>query len=373
MGAKGLKAVVVDDEGSSARQAADPKGFKELLVQVSKAYKAGPQFFARGTSAVVPMANMMDTLPTRNRREMRFEHADEIDGARIIESFETRGGGIHNCMTGCIVQCSNVVHAADGSYVTSALELETLALMGSNCLIGDLDAVARMDRLCDDLGLDTIETGGAMAVAMDGGVLPWGDAAEAIKVLEAVDKGEERSTAVANGVCYTGKKYNVPRVPAVKGQGIPAWEPRTLKATGITYCTSPMGADHTAGLIVMPVVDMARASQDSQIVNALCDSSGFCQFMQPSTEEMRQFFNLMYGLSLSEQDIVGIGWHCLEAEWAFNRWAGLTEKDDALPEWMTTEAIPTNEAVFDVPMDERRRVFRQMEITPELMNMRASG
>ncbi len=373
MGSKGVKAIIVDDEGSNARIAKDVKGFKDLTVSMTKAYKAGPQLFARGTSAIVPMANMMDTFPTRNRREMQFEKANDIDGARIIENFETRGGGMHNCMTGCVVQCSNVVHAADGSYKTSALEFETLALMGSNCAIGDLDAIASMDRLCDDLGLDTIETGGALGVAMDGGVLNFGDAESAIRTLEGVDKGEELSTAIANGVVYTGKKYKVARIPAVKGQGLPAWEPRTLKATGITYCTSPMGADHTAGLVVMPVMDNARASQDSQIVNAICDSSGFCQFMQPSTDEMRQYFNLMYGLDLSEEDIVNYGWQCLQDEWEFNRRAGLTEKDDAFPEWMATEAIPTNGAVFDVPGDEIKRVFSKMEVTPELLQMRASG
>jgi aldehyde:ferredoxin oxidoreductase len=373
MGAKGLKAVIVDDEGSQARMAKDQAAFKELAVTMTKAYKAGPQFFARGTSAVVPMANMMDTLPTRNRREMQFEHANAIDGARIIESFETRGGGMHNCMTGCVVSCSNVVHAPDGSYKTSALEFETIALMGSNCAIGDLDAIASMDRLCDELGLDTIETGGALAVAMDGGQLPFGDAAAAIHTLDKVDQGGELSTAVANGVVFTGKKYNVARIPAVKGQGIPAWEPRTLKATGISYCTSPMGADHTAGLVVLPVPDLARASQNAQIVNAICDSSGFCQFMQPSTDEMRQYFNLMYGLNLSQQDIVNYGWQCLQDEWEFNRRAGFTEKDDAFPEWMATEAIPTNGAVFDVPVEEVRRVYTQMEITDELLQMRASG
>jgi len=373
MGAKGLKAVIVDDEGSSARMAKDVKGFKELVVSLTKAYKSGPQFFARGTSAVVPMANMMDTLPTRNRREMQFEHAHAIDGARINENFEARGGGMHNCMTGCVVQCSNVVHGPDGTYVTSALEFETIALMGSNCAIGDIDAIAKMDRLCDELGLDTIETGGALAVAMDGGKLPWGDAEAAIKTLEGVDKGDELGVDVARGVVHTGKKHGVARIPAVKGQGVPAWEPRTLKATGVTYCTSPMGADHTAGLVVMPVMDLARASQDAQLVNAICDSSGFCQFMQPSTEEMRQFFNVMYGLNLSEADIVAYGWQCLQDEWEFNRRAGLTADDDRLPEWMTTEAIPTNGAVFDVPTAELERVYKQMEITPELLAMRASG
>ncbi|MBI4515000.1 MAG: aldehyde ferredoxin oxidoreductase [Deltaproteobacteria bacterium] len=373
MGSKGLKAVVVDDEGTSARAAKDPQGFKELVVSMTKAYKEGPQFFARGTSAVVPMANMMDTLPTRNRREMKFEHADAIDGARIIENFATRGGGMHNCMTGCVVQCSNIVHAPDGSYRTSALEFETIALMGSNCSIGDLDAIASMDRLCDELGLDTIETGSALAVAMDGGTLPFGDADAAIRTLEGVDRGEELSLAVANGAAYTGKKYRVARIPVVKGQAIPAWEPRTLKATGVTYCTSPMGADHTAGLIVMPVPDLARASQDAQLANAICDSSGFCQFMQPSIAEMRQYFNLMYGLALSDADIVSYGWQCLQEEWEFNRRAGLTEADDRFPEWMATEAIPSNGAVFDVPAEELRRVFTQMEITPELLMMRTGS
>ncbi len=364
MGSKGLKAVVVDDEGTQARVAKDAKTFKELVANTTKAYKNGPQFFARGTSAVLGMANMMDTLPTRNRKEMKFEHWEAIDGARIIESFETRGGGMHNCMTGCIVQCSNVVHGPDGKYKTSALEFETLALMGSNCAIGDLDAVASLDRLCDELGLDTIETGGAMAVAMEGGKLSFGDKDAAIATLDKVDKGDELAVAIGNGVVFTGKKYHVARIPAVKGQGLPAWEPRTLKTTGISYCTSPMGADHTAGLVVVPAEDMARASQNAQIANAICDSSGFCQFMQPSIEDLRQFFNAMYGLNMGEADIVNYGWQILQDEWEFNRRAGFTEKDDALPDWMRTEPVPSNGAVFDVSPEEVNTPFFSTGFTP---------
>ncbi len=373
MGAKGLKAVVVDDEGTKARMAKDPKGFKERVGAQVKHHQEGPQLFARGTSALVGMANMMDTLPTKNRRFMQFDKAMDIDGSNIIANFETRGGSMHHCMTGCIVSCSNVVHGPDGKYVTSALEFETLALMGSNCEIGNLDAIAKMDRLCDELGLDTIETGGAMAVAMEAGKLAWGDDVATVALLETVDKGAELAVDIAEGVVHTGQKYGVERIPAVKGQGVPAWEPRTLKATGITYCTSPMGADHTAGLIAMPVPDGARASQDAQIVNAVCDSSGFCQFQQPSMDEMRIYFNAMYGLELTPRDIVQYGWRCLQDEWAFNRKAGLGEHTDALPDWMSTEAIPSNGAVFDVPREELQRVFTLMEFNEEMMSQRASG
>src|SRR5499426_969 len=190
MGSKGLKAIVVDDEGTRARQAKDVATFKQYVANMSKEYKAGPQLFQFGTSTTVPIANMMSTLPTRNRHEMMFEGADGLNGMHIVENFAARGGKMHHCMTGCIVQCSNIVNDAEGKYVTSALEFETIALCGSNCGIAELDKVAQLDRLCDDLGLDTIETGGAIGLAMDSGALAFGDADAAIALLDRVDKGD---------------------------------------------------------------------------------------------------------------------------------------------------------------------------------------
>jgi len=373
MGAKGLKAIVVDDEGTQARAAKDVAAFKPYVAKVSKEYKAGPQLFQFGTSTTVPLANMMSTFPTRNRREMQFEHADALDGMKIVQGFETRGGGMHHCMTGCIVQCSNIVHNAEGKYVTSALEFETLALCGSNCAIGDLDKVAQIDRLCDELGLDTIETGGAMALAMDCGALAFGDADGAIALLDKVDKGDTLAETIGRGVVAVGKHFNATRIPAIRGQGVPAWEPRTLNASGITYATSAMGADHTAGLVVMPVADQAKASQEAQLINALCDSSGFCQFQQPTIEDIRTLYNAMYGTELSFEDMADIGWHCMQDEWEFNRRAGFGPEDNDLPEWMRTEAVPSNGAVFAVPKEEIMRVFQRMPISDELRSMRAVG
>jgi aldehyde:ferredoxin oxidoreductase len=374
MGAKGLKAVVIDDDGTKARLPKDMPGFKEYVARLSKEYKAGPQLFQYGTSTTVPIANMMSTFPTRNRREMQFEAADALNGMNLVQNFATRGGGMHHCMTGCIVQCSNIIHDADGKYVTSALEFETIALCGSNCAISDLDKVAQLDRLCDELGLDTIETGGAIGLAMECGAIPFGDGDAAIAALDKVDKGDALAETIARGVCAVAKRFNVTdRVPAIGGQGIPAWEPRTLNATGITYATSAMGADHTAGLIVMPVPDPAKASQEAQLINALCDSSGFCQFQQPTIEDIRTLYNQMYGGSLSFEDAADLGWQCMQDEWEFNRRAGFAPEDADLPAWLRTEAVPSNGAVFAASRDEIMRVFTRMPVSDELRAMKAVG
>ncbi len=373
MGAKGLKAVVVDDEGTKARMAKDTGTFKEFVKKFSEDYKSGPQLFQYGTSTTVTIANMMSTFPTRNRREMQFEGAASLDGMNIVQGFETRGGGMHHCMTGCIVSCSNIVHDAAGQYVTSALEFETLTLCGANCAIADLDKVACIDRLCDELGLDTIETGGAIGLAMDCGALTFGDADAAIALLEKVDQGDALAETIGRGVVATAKRFGATRVPAIRGQGIPAWEPRTFNATGVTYATSAMGADHTAGLIIAPVDDLAKASQEAQLVNALCDSSGFCQFQQPCIEDIRTLYNAMYGSSLSFEDAADIGWQCMADEWEFNRRAGFGPQDNDLPEWMRSEAVPSTGAVFAASQEDIRRVFTRMPISDELRTMKSVG
>lgn len=374
LGAKGLKAIAVDDGGTKARLPADMESFKTHVAQMTKEYKAGPQIFQHGTSTTVPLANMLFTFPTRNRRKMQFEHAEKVDGARIVEGFEKRGGGMHHCMTGCIVSCSNIVNGPDGKYVTSALEFETITLCGSNCEISDLDQIARIDRLCDELGLDTIETGGAMALAMDCGALAFGDGAAAIALLEKVDQGDELAETIGRGVVAVARRFGVEdRIPAIHGQGMPAWEPRTLNATGVTYATSAMGADHTAGLVIGSPEDPIKASQEAQLINALNDSSGFCQFQQPMIEDIRKLYNALYGANLSFEEVADIGWNCMVDEWEFNRRAGLNPEDADLPAWLRTEPVPGNGATFAVPKEELRRMFQRLPISDELRMMRAVG
>jgi aldehyde:ferredoxin oxidoreductase len=376
MGSKGLKYVAIDPGRAGVRQPADRKGFGELCKKYTKDYLGGPQMFAKGTSSVVPIANMLHTFPYKNRTSGQSPDAATLDGARIVESFATRGGGMHNCMTGCIVKCSNVVHDGEGRYKTSALEFETLTLLGANCAVKSWEDVADLDRLCDEVGLDTIETGAAIAVLMDSGRMEWGDAPGMKALLEEIARGTERGKAIGNGAVATGKWTGHHRVPHARGQAMPAWDPRPLKATGVTYCTSPMGADHTAGLIVNPGLTpdkYAWESQKSQIVNAVCDSSGFCQFLQPTLDDIRSFYGALYGDAVSREAIHDQGWQCLADEWEFNRRAGFTEADDRMAECMSKDAIGAVPTVFDVPADIIQAAKRRMPASEDLFSARATG
>jgi aldehyde:ferredoxin oxidoreductase len=279
-------------------------------------------------------------------------------------------------MTGCIVKCSNVVHDAEGNYKTSALEFETLTLLGSNCAIASWEDVADLDRLCDEIGLDTVETGAAIAVYMDSGGMEWGDADGAKRILKEIAEGTDLGRAIGNGAVATGKRQKHHRVPAVKGQAIPAWDPRPLKATGITYCTSAMGADHTAGLIVnpgLPPEQWAQASQESQLVNAVCDSSGFCQFLQPTIEDISGYVGDLYGEDVTREQMADLGWRCLEDEWEFNRRAGFTEKDDVMPECMKEDPIGPAKVVWDVSGEIVKQAYERMEPREELFSAKATG
>jgi len=377
MGSKGLKWVLVDPGKAKNRKAADTKGFNTKNKTYSKDYLAGPQMFKTGTASVVPVANMLNTFPYKNRTEGQSPDAETLDGKNINASFEERGGEMHNCMTGCIVSCSNVVHDAEGKYKTSALEFETLTLLGANCAVASWEDVADLDRLCDELGLDTIETGAAIGVLMDSGGMEWGDAEKMKQLLEKLPEGDETATAIGNGAVATGKLRGHKRVPAIRGQAIPAWDPRPLKATGVSYASGPMGADHTAGLIVnpgMPPEQFAQASQEVQLVNAVCDSSGFCQFLQPTLDDIREYYTLLYGEEISREQIAEQGWQVLVDEWEFNSRAGFTAEDDVLPECMTAEGIgPDNSLVFDVGPEIIAAAKVRFPIRDELFEAKASG
>jgi aldehyde:ferredoxin oxidoreductase len=363
MGSKGLKFIAVDTgrRFAGTRTARRRTEFKDLLKQQTRRYLDGPQRMAKGTARAVAKAASLSTLPYKNRKagSPPAEDVKGLDGATILAAFGSRGGAMHNCMAGCIVKCSNLVNHEDGSYLTSALELETLGLLGSNCAVGKWDEVGELDRLCDDVGLDTMETGVAIGVLMEAGRMEWGDVAAMKDLIRQVAEGTGLGRVVGNGAGSVGAFTGHARVPVVKGQGMPVWDPRVMKATGVTYATSAMGADHTAGIVTLvglPNEALAALSQEAQILNAVGDSSGYCQFVQATLNELRRFLEAFFDRPVAGRELAEMGWQCLQDEWEFNRRAGFTAADDDLPGFMKTEPVGEWSYVFDVDAATLQRV-----------------
>ena len=291
---------------------------------------------------------------------------------------EARGGVVaEGCHPGCIMKCSQAYHDKDGKYLTSGFEYETLWAFGAHCQIKELDDIALMDRLCDDFGVDTIDTGVAVGMAMEGGLIPWGDSKAAVALVKEIGAGTPMGKILGNGTAFTADALGVDRIPAVKRQAFPAYDPRSVKGVGVTYATTPMGADHTAGygvtanlLAVGGTVDPLKKegnlelSRNLQIATAAIDAAGLCLFVafavldnEDGVQTIVDLLNAQYGASLTPDDVVSLGQSILNDEREFNRRAGFTKKDDQLPE-MFKETFPPHNTTWDFSTDELQETLK---------------
>ena len=381
MGSKKVKAVVINDKGAERTKVADPEALKVAVKAFSEGVRSHPAMGALealGTSFLINVANSIGCMATNNFSAGAFDDAEGLSGEHMmaVQSARPNAKMTHRCMTGCIVNCSQVYNDDNGKMITSGFEYESLVLLGSNCGISDMDLLAKIDRLCDDVGVDTMEVGAAIGVAMEGGKLPWGDGATAYKLLAGIADGNADSLMIANGCVATGAALGVARVPAVKGQSCAAWEPRVLKGTGVTYATSPQGADHTCGNALpsptMPDYNPSSAegqagmSQFLQAWFATIDTLGLCLFPSLACLDMPELQGLLRaataavtGEDLPEDYLMTLGAGVVIGEKAFNTAAGFTAADDRLPAFMTVEALPPSGNVFDVSNADLDSVFAQ--------------
>jgi aldehyde:ferredoxin oxidoreductase len=384
MGSKGLKAIVIDDKDGPGVTYHDQDAFRAAARTFRDALgqhdvtKPDGGLAVYGTNVLVNVINEAGAFPTRNFTDGRFEGASKISGETMHDIIKERGGSTtHAACTTCIIQCSNVYVDKDKNYITSGLEYETIWANGANCGIDDLDAIAQIDRLCDEYGLDTIEMGCALAVAMYAGVKSFGDAQGAIEMLKEVGEGTPLGRILGNGAAVVGQAFGVSHVPVVKRQGLPAYDPRPIKGIGVTYATSTMGADHTAGYAVASnimgvggLVDPLKPdgqvdlSRNFQIGTAAVDATGLCVFVtfatgdiEGSFETLPQMLNGLYGWNYTLDDFLEYGKRILRDERKFNAAAGFTSADDRLPEFFQTEPLAPHNIVFDVPSEELDQVF----------------
>lgn len=382
MGSKGVKVIVLDGEGTKARTPKDPDKFKAankaFVAGLKKHPVTGEGLPAYGTNVLTNVINEAGAYPTNNFSTGRFSGSSKISGETEAETEKARGGNpTHGCHRGCVINCSGIYHDKDGNYLTKQPEYETVWAHGGNCGIDDLDAIAMMDRLDDDYGLDTIEMGATIAVAMEAGVAEFGDAEAAINLIKEVGQGTPLGRILGSGAAVTGKVFGVERVPVVKGQAMPAYDPRAVQGVAVTYATSPMGADHTAGYAVATNIlgvggnvdplkpeGQVELSRNLQIATAAIDSTGMCIFIafaildqEDTFQALLDLINGFTGLSLTGDDVNALGKSVLTNERNFNTAAGFTSKEDRLPDYFMKEALPPHDVTFQVKDDELDQVF----------------
>jgi aldehyde:ferredoxin oxidoreductase len=358
MGVKRVKAIVLDLDRippfhDSRKVTAAIKDYAKML----QADSIVENFYAKlGTMGMADVQNHMGGLPVRNFSAGQL--ADTAAGERFklgadyIGPLNTSRGGeqTHACMPGCVIRCSNVYHDANGKEVVSPVEYETLGLLGSNCGLTEPDDLAQLNFICNDLGVDTIETGATLAVLMEAGLGAFGDAKFMADALGEIARGTERGRIWAQGTARVGAHYGVRRTPVIKRQAISAYDPRVVEATGITMMVTAQGADHTAGNLPrlktreMDLDTLLSQSLLQQTRVAANDSLGLCIFGQsvtnPNTEFLATTINAAHGTSLTKEFFEALGRETLRLEHEFNRQAGFTERDDELPQFFYEEALP---------------------------------
>ncbi len=359
MGSKKIKAIVVEEKGTV--EIKNKEKYNKILKEYSAIVLNAPttvSYKTFGTAAMVRNANDLTGLPVTNFKGAKFEHAEEISGQSLYELIKERGGEgktAHACMPGCIIQCSNVVPDEEGKTIVSPLEYETIGLMGSNLGIGDLDTIAKLNAVCNDLGVDTIETGAVMGMAMEAGIVEFGDNEAALNLLDEIKTGTELGKLLGEGTLIAGKALGVKNIPVINGQAMPAYDPRAIKAMGVTFATSPMGADHTYGPVVK-AEDAVKASKAAQIMMAKIDCLGLCMFLRGAIAEhmdlVVDLINAVHGWDLDMDWLEDIALEAIRDEHKFNELAGFSKEDYRMPKAFTNRKIQSTNQVFDIDKDE---------------------
>ncbi|WP_027716002.1 aldehyde ferredoxin oxidoreductase family protein [Desulfuromonas sp. TF] len=382
MGSKKVKAIILDDAGMKHRAPKDPEKYRDanrkFVEGLRKHPVTGEGLPAYGTNVLTNVLNEAGGYPTYNFKTGVFPTGAKLSGEALAELEIKRGGtATHGCHRGCVIQCSGIYNDKDGHYLTKQPEYETVWAHGGNCGIDDLDTVAKLDFMDDNIGLDTIEMGATIGVAMDAGLIEFGDKEGAIRLMEEVGKGTPLGRILGCGAGITGKVFGVEKVPVVKNQAIPAYDPRPIQGIGVTYATTTMGADHTAGYAIatnilkvggdvdpLKTEGQVELSRNLQIATAAIDSTGMCLFIafaimdQPETfQALLDMLNAFYGTELTADGVVDLGKKVLSAERDFNKRAGFSKEDDRLPRFFYTDPIAPHNQVFSMKDEELDEVF----------------
>jgi len=372
-GSKNLKAIVVKGDRANrprpANREADREARKRALAaimaeeNITAPKKGGLSVY--GTNVLMNITESIGALPTRNAQTTSFgtENAELISGEHVRETILVAEPTCHACP----VACKKEVEITEGPYKVrmESVEYEPAWSLGANCDNNNIASVAFIIDRCNDLGMDPIELGNVFSTYMEAsqrgytngdGKLEWGDHANMVKIVDMIARREGVGDKLAEGTARAAAAFGDANIGmTVKGQAIPAYDPRGLKGMGIAYATSNRGACHlraytpAAELGVMPFGSLkvdplewkgkGELTKIFQDVHAVSDSLDLCKFsaFAEGMDEYTQQFNAVTGLDYTAADLLRCGERVYNLERHYNNLAGFGEGSDYLPKRFTEE------------------------------------
>lgn len=372
MGSKNLKAVAV--KGSGSVLIANREAFRKATLDGFEKVKANPVTSgglpAYGTAILVNVINQHGLFPTRNFQEGVFEGAEKISGETIAEQILIR----NRACFACPIACGRVTKSTHPKYAYSGEgpEYESDWSLGACCGVDQVDAIGKANYLCDILGLDPISAGVTIACAMElfqrgiitskdvGRSLHFGDADAMVEMVRATGYREGFGDALAEGSYRLAEKFGHPEYSmSVKKQEFPAYDGRGAQGMGLQYATSNRGACHVRGYMVSPEImgvpqkldpfeteEKAGWNKAFQDTTAIVDSSGVCLFntFAIGAPEILEYLKAATGVEMTLEELMKAGERIWNLERLFNLKAGITGKEDRLPERLIKEPMPAGPA-----------------------------
>ena len=363
LGSKNIKAVAV--RGEQRCDWAEPAALNRFAKELSQR-SFGPataKYRELGTATNLLVFNRLGTLPTRNFQQGTFAEAINLSPEQLSQTHTKTRASCAACTIGC--EHIYAIAGANGQQQGVRLEYENLFALGPLCAIGDPDVVLAASRRCDELGIDTISTGGTIAFAMEcaeRGLIdvPWlrfGSGEALLRAIDEIGAGTRLGELLAEGsrrMALAVGHDSIAFAPQVKGLEIPGYEPRALQTMALGFAVGTRGADHNrSGAYEVDFSDKvdrrnagvqaAALAVETEDRAALMDSLILCKFLRgvfaDFCEEASAMLNLVTGWDTTADELHATARRIVSAKKHFNVLAGWRPEEDTLPERMLTSAL----------------------------------
>lgn len=386
MGSKNLKAIAV--RGDRKPEIADENALAALSKQWAPVIVKNTEWTKYGTAGGAEGSEAIGNLPIKNWRQGNFPGVATINGVYMAETILTKRYYCDQCVMGC----GRTIHVKDGKYKTiegGGPEYETIGLLGSNCLVEDLEAIALANELCNRYGMDTISTGAAIAFAMEayergviskdmtGGLeIEWGNPDVLIALVNKIAYREDIGYLLGEGALNAARslgKASEEFVVHVKGLDFPAHDPRNAVGTGLQYVTSARGACHLSSFthdfevaVGFPelgyekppdrweIKGKAEFISKFQNVMGMFDSLVLCKFLvyglgDSILKTLVDWVNTTTGWDMDVEEFLITGERIFNLKRMYNVKHGISRRDDVLPPRILSHRRGTGGAADNLP------------------------